>query len=151
MSTINQKKHRVINDIDPDIVVDRSSRSSSARNIQKPLSERRKQLIRNEIEEEIDQLVNTCPESLYEARRYVKVMGKLDSKYHQKYPTAEGDYRFEIIMMHCRAAENGLKHLIKEEARAQKQHEREEEELRRGECEAEKRALRREECDSEDD
>ena len=143
MSNTKQRNQAVINDIDSD--EDRSSHSSSnAHNIEKPLSERRKQLIRNKIEEEIEQLVNTCPESLYEARRYVKVMGKLISKYHQKYPTAEGDYLHSILIEHRSDALSAQFHYVRKEAREQKQHEREEQELKRAEYESDGN-------DSEDD
>ena len=117
---------------------------SSARCIQKPLSKEKKKLIRNKIEEEIEMLVNTYPESVSEAKEYLKVLDNLESKYYQKYPTVEGDYLHTIIIEHRGDALSAQFHYIRKEAREQKEHKREEEELKRYEYESDGN-------DSEDD
>jgi len=144
MSNTKQRKHTVFNDIDSDEDFGRRSHSSSVRNIQKPLSKEKKQLIRKNIEEEIEMSVNTYPQSASEAKEYLKALDTLESKYYQKYPTAEGDYLHSIIIEHRGDALSALKHYAKKEAREQKQHEREEQELKRAEYESDGN-------DSEDD
>ena len=137
MSNTKQRKHTVINDIDSDIEDERRSNCSRARNIEKPLSKEKKQLIRKNIEEEIEMSVNTYPQSASEAKEYLKALDQLESKYYQKYPTPEGDYLHSILIEHRGDALSALKHYAKKEAR-------EEQELKRAEYESD-------ENDSEDD
>ena len=102
---IRQRKHFVINDIDSD------DDSSSARNIEKPLTKQRKQLIRKNIEEEIDMVADTAPQSLKEAKEYEKAMGKLFVKYCLfEYSTAAEEYNLKIIMAHHKDARSARKY-----------------------------------------
>jgi len=96
---------------------------SNARNIQKPLSKEKKQLIRKNIEEEIEMSVNTYPQSASEAKEYLKTLDTLESKYYQKYPTAAGDYLHSILIEHRSYALSAQFHYVRKEAREQKQHE----------------------------
>jgi len=116
------------------------SHSSSARNFEKILSKEKKQTIRTKIEEEIEMMVNTYPQSASEAAEYLKAVDTLESKYYRKYSTLEEDYLLSIIIEHRKDALRAQKHYIKKEAR-------EEQELKRAECDSEERA----ENDSEDD
>jgi len=98
------------------------SHSSSARNFEKILSKEKKQTIRTKIEEEIEMMVNTYPQSASEATEYLKTVDILESKYYRKYSTLEEDCLLSIIHEHREDALRAQKHYMKKEAREQKQY-----------------------------